>query len=88
MNAGRDYKGFVYPIAHCSKEKIQYLLTDQRGVIEKELPECQGKGTYQQYVDRQLLTNADNEALGVSNRVTYRVGLDFYTCINDLPAVE
>lgn len=88
MTDDPSYNGYIYPIAHCRKNKIEYLLSDERGVIEKELPKCQGSGTYQEYVDREKITNADNEALGVANKIKYRIGLDYYTAQRNLDPVD
>lgn len=78
------FKGYIYPIAHCKEKKVQYLLTDQKGVITETLPEC-GDVDYQRYVDRKIIVNADNEAVGVAKAVNYRVGLDYYEAEDTLP---
>lgn len=78
------FKGYIYPVGHCTKTKIQYLLTDERGVVADTLPEC-GDTSYQKYVDRKVIVNADNEAVGVANVINYRVGLDYYEAEDTLP---
>lgn len=88
MTDDKDWNGYHYPIATCHRIRGAYLTTDKKGLEEKDLPCWQGKGKYSQYVDEQRITNADNEAIGVINDVKYRIGLDYYTCKNTLPAVE
>lgn len=82
------YNGYRYPIAHCTRDKLSYLLTDKKGLVTKKLPECQGDGEYNEYVDESIVVNADNKALGEANRVHYRVGLDYYQAKKTLPSVN
>lgn len=84
----KDWNGYHYPIAVCRKVKGKYLLSDKQGVELKDLPEWQGKGKYEDFVDEQRITNADNEAVGTANRTRFRIGLDYYTAKKTLPAVE
>lgn len=88
MTDDKDWNGYHYPVAICNKVKGKYLLSDKQGVELKDLPCWQGKGQYEEYVDEVRLTNADNEAVGVADKVQYRVGLDYYTAKNTLSPVN
>lgn len=84
----KNWNGYHYPIAYCKRRRDEYLLSDFQGTVSKDLPKWQGRGQYEEFVDEQRLTNADNEAVGTANVVTYKVGLDVYACKDTLPAVE
>lgn len=86
MTDDENWNGYHYPIATCKRINGKYLLTDKQGIELKDLPCWQGKGKYETYVDEQRYTNADNAAVGTANRVTYRIGLDYYIAKDTLPA--
>lgn len=82
-----NWNGYHYPIAYCKRAGGTYLLTDKQGTELKDLPEWQGKGKYEAFIDEQRVNNADNEAVGTSKSVTYKVGLDYYRAKSTLPPV-
>ena len=88
MTDDENWNGYHYPIAVCRKGRTNYLVTDKQGVELRDLPCWQGKGKYEQYVDECRVTNADNEAVGVANRVKYRIGLDYYLAKKTLPVIK
>ena len=88
MTDDLNWNGYHYPVAVCRKIRNQYLVSDRKGVELKDLPEWQGKGQYQQYVDERRITNADNVAVGTANVVKYKIGLDYYKAKNTLPPAD
>lgn len=87
MTDDKDWNGYHYPIATCHKVRGRYLVTDNQGIELKDLPEWQGKGQYQAWVDDRRVTNADNEAVGTISKVKYRIGLDYYKAKKNLTPV-
>lgn len=88
MTDDKNWNGFHYPIAICRKVRGKYLVSDKKGIELKDLPEWQGKGQYEDFVDDHRITNADNEAVGTISGVKYRIGLDYYLAKSNLPPVE
>ena len=88
MTDDANWNGYHYPIAVCQKIQGSYLKTDKRGVELRDLPCWQGKGKYEQYVDEQRITNADNQGVGTMNAPKYRMGLDYYLAKTTLPVVK
>lgn len=73
----KPYIGYQFPVANCRYVSDAYLLSSQKGKELKKLPEFYGAGFYESYYDRDILINADNGALGITNDITVRVGLDY-----------
>ena len=84
----KNWNGFHYPIAYCKVVNGAYLLTDTQGIETLPLPKWMGQGEFQKYVNEHRLTNADNEAVGAADIITFRIGLSFYACKETLTAVE
>lgn len=88
MTDDKDWGGYHYPVATCRRLRGKHLLTDHQGTELKDLPEWQGEGKYEDFVDELRITNADNEAVGTADQVSYKVGLNYYACKKTAPAVE
>lgn len=84
----KDDLGYNYPEAECRKYTNKYLYHDVQGTEIRELPEWFGAGFYQAYIDEHRIVNSDTGALGTTNVTRYRIGLDYYQAIKNLPAVE
>lgn len=70
--------GYKFPIASCKKQYKTILLSDKYGLVTEELPEWQGSGRYQKFVNHYMSVDGDNKPLGTTNEVRYRIGLDYY----------
>ena len=88
MTDDKDDLGYNYPEAECRKYTNKYLYHDVQGTEIRELPEWFGAGFYQAYIDEHRIVNSDTGALGTTNVTRYRIGLDYYQAIKNLPAVE
>lgn len=73
----RPSLGYAYDVKECNYLTNSYLKSDDYRIETRALPEYYGAGFYQAKVDREILVNADNTALGVSNQKTLRVGTDY-----------
>lgn len=83
----KPYIGYSFPVQECRYISELYLISDQRGVEKKVLPEWFGAGFYDSVYDRNILVNSANGALGVKNDTTLRVGLDYCLAKNTLDPV-
>lgn len=70
--------GYKFPVASCKRQYKTILLSDKYGLVTEELPEWQGSGRFQRFVNHYMSTNGDNKLLGTTNEVRYRIGLDYY----------
>lgn len=80
--------GYTYPEAYCTKYTNKYVYTDEQGTEIKELPEWYGASLYESFYNNHAITNADNGALGVVNKIRYRIGLDYYRAKETLQATK
>ena len=69
-----DDIGFNYNVAEAHFFTNQYIYHDEHHTEIKELPEWFGKGLYEDFIDADSYINADNGALGSTNRYTLRIG--------------
>lgn len=84
-----DEIGYYFPIDECEFETDDYILTDERGVVLKELPECMGEGFYQAWEDSENIINFDNNtALGTRNVYHLKIGIDYLLADEFLPAED
>lgn len=87
MTDDKNWNGFHFPIAYCKVVNGKYLLTDKQGIETLPLPEWMGEGEFQSYVDEHRITNADNEAVGTANVITFKIGLDYCLAKETLPVI-
>lgn len=78
LSLNPDDIGYNYPVATCTKFTNKYIYSDNQKTELRELPEWFGAGLYEAFVDEHVFTNADNGALGVANKIHYRLGLSYY----------
>lgn len=84
-----DKLGYYFPIDECEFETDDYILTDERGVVLKELPECLGEGFYQAWEESENIINFDNNtALGTRNVYHLKIGTDYLLADEFLPAED
>lgn len=81
-----DDSQFTYPVGTCHYWDDNYLLTDVQETVIKELPAYFGSGVYEQFVKHKTFTNADNGSVGIRQRYTYRIGLNYWTAKETLPS--
>lgn len=77
MLARKSFVGYNFPVKECTYVSERILAHTQKGTELRALPEWYGTGFYEADYDRKVLTNAENGALGVTNKMTLRVGLDY-----------
>lgn len=89
-----DDLGYVYPEKHCTYASDKFIYFDKEGVEQRLLPACFGGGgeMYDKYLCENAFINFDGDgdgnSLGTHNETTLRVGLDYVSCDETLPAVE
>lgn len=86
-----DDIGYVFPEAHCSYASEHFVYFDKEGVEQKLLPECFGGGGefYETFIKKNTFINFDDDtSLGVHNKKTLRVGVDYVLADESLPPVE
>lgn len=84
----RDGLNYTFPVKTCCYTNDTYLLTQQNRTVLKMLPEWFGDGFYEVRERGGYLTNIGNDALGVHNEKTLRVGQDYVMAKTTLKAVE
>lgn len=80
----KPYIGYVFPVGERREVEQTYLASNQSGVELKPLPDFYGAGFYEEAYDREVLVNAANGALGVTNDTILRVGLDYTLAKSEL----
>lgn len=87
-----DDIGYHFSEARCSYTSEKFIYTDKEGVEQKLLPECYGGSGgewYEQFIKSNTFINFDcDSSLGVRNTQELRIGLDYVTCDETLPAAE
>lgn len=73
----KPYIGYVYPIDKCRYISDVYLKANRKETELKVLPSWFGAGFYEEKIDRDILVNSANGALGQHNEITLNVGLDY-----------
>ena len=86
--AGEDNIGYHYKINKCKFVNTNYLLHDKRFHGLKQLPKEFGEGFYEEFLESQSFTNADNGAMGMTNSGILRVGTDYILAKETLEATE
>lgn len=85
--------GYLYPEAHCTYSSDHFIYVDHEGVEQKILPECFGGSGdfYDAFVKKFSFVNFDGDdggsSLGLHQTKNLRVGLDYVTAEETLPAV-
>lgn len=87
LSSGGDL-GFNYPTGSCTVITDEYLLSDLKEEVVRELPEWYGTGFYEALVDKFTMTLSDDSSLGLRHRRELAVGLDYVKCKTVIPAVE
>ena len=83
-----DDSQFTYPVGTCHYWNDEYVLTDVQETVVKELPSYFGSGTYEKFEKYKTFTNGDNGSAGLRNKLTYRIGLNYWTAKNSLDAIK
>lgn len=86
-----DDIGYHFSDGECSYTSEKFIYFDKEGKEQKLLPECFGGSGewFDRYVRKNTFVNFDtDDSLGVVNTQRLRVGLDYVTCDETLPAVE
>lgn len=83
-----DDIGFEFPVDEKTYCSDIYATYDTQGVREEKLPCWFGEGFYEKYFDERSFLNFDNGALGVKNKETIRIGLDYALANRTLEADE
>lgn len=80
--------GYHFPVKHCTYLSETYVASDQKGIELKALPEEYGAGFYESAYNREVIVNSDNGALGMANRTTLDVGLDYVLAESSLEPAD
>lgn len=85
-----DDIGYHYADAKCSYASEKFLYFDKYGVEQVPLPNCVGGSgeMYERFINEYSFINFDRNSLGLYNRKTLRVGLDYVQAKDTLPAVD
>lgn len=86
-----DDLGYIYPEASCTYTSDKFIYFDEKGVMQKLLPECYGgKGEFLEYFsNKNTFLNYDSDnSVGVHNAKTTRIGLSYVKASETLPAVD
>lgn len=88
MSGAEDGLGYNFPVGTCRVTSDTYAIVDDYGERTEQLPAWFGEGFYKKMVDRQTYVNSDVNSLGVRNKETLRIGLDYYMAEQTLLAEE
>lgn len=86
-----DSLGYIFPEGRCTYTSDKFVYFDKEGVEKKPLPSCFGGGGefYDTWVEANAFVNFDDDSsIGVHDKQTLRVGLDYVKCDETLPAVD
>ena len=83
-----DDIGFEFPVDEKTYCSSLYATYDASGTRIKKLPCWFGEGYYEEYFDERSFLNADNGSLGITNRETLRIGMDYALADKTLPSED
>jgi len=83
-----DDIGYNFNVKDCRILANSLVYHDQNQIVMKPLPEWFGPGFYEDVQDGQSFVNADNGALGTSDLLRLRVGLNYAISDQILPPVK
>lgn len=72
-----DDIGFSFPVDEQVLYSDVYATYDTQGVRQEKLRTWFGEGVYDKYFEERSFLNADNGSLGVKNKETLRIGLNY-----------
>lgn len=84
----KPYIGYHFPVGKCHYLSEIYLKGHAKGKEVKALPEWFGAGFYENTYDHDVMVNSASGALGVVNKTTLNVGLDYVLAKKTLDAVD
>lgn len=87
MTDGDDI-GYEFDVNEMTYYSDVYLTYDTQGVREEKLQCWFGEGYYKKFYSERDFLNSDNGALGVTNKQTVRIGLNYALAEKTLPADE
>ena len=85
MTDGDDI-GFMFDVNERTYYTDTYLVYDSQGTRVKNLPHWFGEGMYEEHYTELDFLNAANGSLGVTNKQTLRVGLNYALARRTLPS--
>lgn len=84
----KNFIGYHFPVQECTFFTDQYVVSDHKETVLKQLPHWFGEGFYTSEENNLAFTNADNGSLGERNLIHAKIGLDYIVATRTLKGVE